>query len=233
MVRSPKKIGTASATLLSFVLMFNGAYFDILNTYTAIPDEVWNHITFATKDAQILGISLLGALYVPYKNIHVKTLLFLFTLWRTAVLIINVMCFDKQFSLYTIYTLDCFYILWAIRSLYMRKLSGRNPIGKEAFYILLTINSVLGLLQAMFLPWHPARYETRMISDGTHIWSVHYGEYEKNLIECTDIDKIHHVKVSLNRKLVDFEIEKLDKLVGQKAIAGIKDCRKLMVAGKI
>jgi hypothetical protein len=233
MVKNLKRIGTASGTLLSFVLIFNGVFFDVLSTLTEIPEATWNHITFVTKDAQILGISIIGALYVPYKNIHVKTILFLFTIWKTAVLIINTMCFDKQFSIYTIYALDLFYITWSVRAIYMKRITGRTPIGSEAFYVLLPISTIMGLLQAIFLPWHPARYETRMISDGTHLWSIRHGIYEKNLIDCTDIDKVSHVKVSLNNKLTDYEIAKLDSLVGQKATAGIKDCRKLMVAGKI
>lgn len=228
-----KIIGRASATLLSFTFMFNGVFFDVLATLTEISPATWNHITFISKDAQILGISMAGALYIPYKNTHVKTLLFLFTIWRTSVLIINVMCFDKQFSIYTIYALDLFYITWSVRAIYMKRITGRTPIGSEAFYVLLPINTVMGLLQAIFLPWHPARYETRMISDGVYLWQVHHGTYQKNLIADTDLDKIQHVRVSLNRKLVDFEVAKLEALVGQTAIAGFKDCRKLMVAGKI
>ena len=211
------------------VLVLNSIGLDISDKYLDIPDSLWGQLLIVSKDLQILGGMILANLFCSYKNIHMKAITFLLCWMRLFVVIINGAMLGKEMSVMSFYAISSIYLIWTARLLYLKKIKSRDPIDDEAFYIFIPINSYRGLFQAVFMPWHPARYETRMICYGGYVWSVHHGIFTKTPIKATDIDKSNGVKIPLGRRLTTDEIIKLDLLEGKKSILGIRDCRKFLI----
>ncbi len=224
---------TVSATLISILFVCSGILLDIVDYLIKMPDEQWNYFHVLSKDMQIIGFALIAFMLCHYKFLHSKVLLFLSILFKSSVLLINGFYFDRVFSSYTLGFLASIYILLLIRLSFIYNIKNREPNEDEAFYILFPVSSLLGLIQAIFLPWHPARYETRMVSDGVFLWSVFQKQFVKSRLEDLNIDRIQGVKVTFGRKLLNTERALLDSRVGKHARPGISDCRKLLVAGKV
>lgn len=179
-------------------------------------------------DCQLLGALILACCYCGYGNLRAKTVLYMLCWWRWSVLIINASCVSEVINTYGMVMLTTFYLVWLYR-MRLPEIKSREPKEGEAFYVLRPISTPKGLFQAVFLPWYPARYETRMISDGEWIWHIHHGIFTKRRVEDTDLDKIECVKVPIGRQLSRAEIVRLEVLMGCRARLG-KDCRKLLVA---
>ena len=223
----------AIVVLLSIIAIFSGTIFDTLDSIVYFPDAIWNYFHITIKDSQIITFATIAFLLTPYKYIHTKILLFFCVLFKMSILVVNVFAFDRALPSYFVLFLSLLYFYVVLRSSFIYRIRESKPKPGEAFYILLPVSSFWGLLQAIFIPWHPARYETRMTSDGNYVWSVHEGEFKKNLVENTNLDKLQGVIVSLGRPLRDTEYAILDGKVGKRAIRGVHDCRDLLVAGKI
>lgn len=148
--------------------------------------------------------------------------------WRYLVMLINVTSISSQVNTYGMLALASLYLIWLYR-MRLPEMESREPMDGEAFYVFRAISTPKGLFQAVFLPWYPARYETRMVSDGEWIWHIHHGIFTKRRVEDTDLDRIDCVKAPIGRQLTQAEILRLEVLMGHRARLG-KDCRKLLVA---
>lgn len=218
--------------VLSLILIFLGCMLDAADLCVEINDTTWEYLYTLTRDLRLLGFILWGLHLCPYKRVNSKVGLFLFAIFQVVVFLINTFFFDKELSVLTVIFLNTVYIIWCLRVKLMREIPS-TPSPDSAYYILIPINSIKGLLQAVFLPWHPARYETRMICDGPYVWSVYRGVFRKQAISQTNIKKLKGVKVSLNRRLTDKELLKLNRLDGKRTRLFFSDCRKLLVAGRV
>lgn len=219
-----------SLIVIGFILAMSGFLFDIFDIYIyRIPEQLFIDLQILIKDIKFVGISLVTAASCSYKLIKTKVLSFLFCIWSLSVTIIHGFMFDKELSIFFACIFQAIYLLWFFRLLLMKNIKSEVPEIGQAFYVWQPINSFWGILQAVFLFWYPARYETRIISDGQYVWSVHHNTFQKDHITETDINFIKGVRIPLGRKLKDSERNKLNSLVGKRAIFGYRDCRKLLV----
>ncbi|MCP3924470.1 MAG: hypothetical protein GY714_18005 [Desulfobacterales bacterium] len=215
--------------LKTSILLAFSSIFMIPLWYCNIPDEQWWRLFFINKDMQIVGFCLLSFILCNYKHLELKTALFLTLIWRTSVLLINTFSFDANISTWILAPLVLVYAVWLIRLARISHKEDKEPEDGEAFYIFVGVNSILGVVQAVFMPWHHPRYETRMISDGDRVWSVYHGKFNEAPIECTDLKKINGVRIPLGKQLSKKDYVKLYGMVGHPAVRGVRDCRKLLI----
>ncbi len=227
----PQDVTQVSLLLLICVTLFSGFVLDFIDYKYTIPDYWWEQAAVIIKDIQIFGYSLVAWFFCQYKHLHAKVIMFLLCIWKFAVLLINIFLFYKEFSILTVLVLNAFYIVWCIRLLALRKIKTKEPKEGEAYFIFTDIKSLKGLLQAVFLPWHPPRYESRMICSHGKIYLVHHGEFIKTNIEDTNLKSTKGVKISLGRKLLKSEEDYLNSLIGKRMIPGIRDCRNFLKVG--
>ncbi len=100
------------------------------------------------------------------------------------------------------------------------------PMPGHAALVRVPIHTWQGLVQACFMPWRFARYETRAIIQDDQIWLVKRGRF----VHCKHggrsvLDKGD--PVTLRRPLSDRQLARLQKLVGKRKIPGIRDCSAL------
>lgn len=206
-----------------------GPGLDLFDHFHDIPHPLWDDIAFMCKNIQILGVSILGCMFVPYSRIIPKTTLFMIATWRTIVIVINVVGMNPVLSPITVALMNSFYAAWLIRIVTMGKIESDKIVNGEAYYWLRPIHSIWGLIQAVTLPWHPPLYETRIMVQGSSVWLVYHGVFTKREISKTDLLIRKGTKVSLGRPLTWGEVERLDSLVGKKSIPGIRDCREFII----
>ena len=181
---------------------------------------------YHARDIQAIGLALLAFLVCPYDRTELKVSTFFLVLWRVLVFWIN--CFDigQGHTAIILSSMSAVYLLWFLKAWLMGEYqhSKKEPGMYKIFF---PIHSIWGLIQAVFFPWHPARYESRMISDGKHVWCVNKKEFMK--YEASAFKNLDHVKVYMGREMTAGEHVILDGMVGDNAIPGIRDCRKLMI----
>lgn len=215
--------------MLSLVLIFSGFGLDGIDIIFGLSDPTWNLFSIISTDAQMLGALILANTQCPYSKLKLKGATFFLCVWRFIVLIINAVSWDASLSLLTVGTLNCIFFWWLYRLSRMKPINSREPGRNEAYYIFMPISTFMGLFQAVFMPWYPARYETRMIVDGHFIWSVHRGVFSKKMIVNTNMDKLNGIKVPLGRRLQNTELMRLNEYIGKKGIPFFRDCRKFLI----
>ncbi len=230
--RQIKDVTQVSFYIIACFLILSGILLDSVDYFFIIPEIIWEQAIITAKDLQVLGYALVALYICTYKNIRLKVLLFLLCVWKFIVLIINIFLFDKEFSMLTVLFLNAVYIFWLIRLTVLKKIKNIEPKNREAYFIFSEINSIKGLLQAVFLPWHPARYETRMVCYNNQVWSIYRRKFSKNVIDLTTLKSMKYIKVPIGRKLLESEQIYLDNLIGKTIIPGLRDCRKFLKVGK-
>lgn len=208
------------------LLILSGLFFDLYSAAAGISIAEWQDIYSTVRDLQFIGFALLAFALCPYSKVEAKALTFFMVLWRIGVALINYFSIDPFYSPVLALFILIIYMAWVLRSLFMGEYNDR-PEQPGAYHIFFPIHSYWGLLQSVFLPWHPARYESRMVSDGKNTWAISKKKFVK--YENLNIDNLDHVKVYLGRKLTDCEISFFDVLVGQPATPGWNDCRKFLL----
>ena len=100
------------------------------------------------------------------------------------------------------------------------------PQPGHAALVRVPIHTWQGLVQACFMPWRFARYETRAIVQDDQIWMIRRGYFiHRKEGGRTVLDKGD--PVTLRRPLSERQLERLQKLVGKRKIPGIRDCSAL------
>lgn len=206
-----------------------GPVFDLVDYVVCIPRPLWDDIAYHIRDFQMLGIACIGCYACEYRMARLKAALFLVCIWKTWVLIANVFSFYTVSIPIIIFVLNSIYLFWLYRLSSMQEKKPGTIPEQYAFYFLMPIHSISGLLQSVFLPWHDPMYESRVIAQGSDVWLVNRGRFVKKKIKQTDMIYRDGVKVSLRRTLSSSEKKHLDSLVGKKSIPGIRDCRKFVV----
>lgn len=214
--------------------MFFGFAVDITDAiFLQLTEQTWEYLYTLSRDLRLFGILLIAFKVCSYKNLHWKTFIFFMIIFQAIVIVINSTYLHKELNNITLLILNIFYITWLIKLRCMKKFIDKIPEPGQAYYILRPISSVLGLMQSVFIPWHPARYESRLIVNGVYVWSIHRRTFLKKHIKYTNIKELKGVRRPIKKPLTKQNIKKLDSLCGKKLIIGIRDCRNLLVAGKI
>lgn len=212
---------------VAFALCLIGFFLDASLAYGLITDLQWFGYYSTCRDIQFIGFSLLAFGCCPYSRTEIKVATFCLTLCRVAAALINICCIDPSYSPWFIYGTGSVFLLWMAKAKYMGEFeTGVSQTG--AYHIFFPIHSVWGLLQAIFLFWHPARYESRMVSDGKSIWCINKKQFKKYSVDELNIVQ-DHAKIYLGRKLTRKETLRLDSLVGRQAYPGVIDCRAFLV----
>ena len=206
-----------------------GPGLDLFDSFHDIPRPLWDDISFLCKNIQILGVSILGCMFIPYSSIIPKATLFFIATWRALVILINSLGINPAMSPFIVIALNLFYGIWLYRIVSVKPLVSEKSPGPYAYYWLRKIHSPWGLFQAVFLPWYHPLYETRVMVQGNIVWLVYHGVFIRREISKTDLLTRKGTKVSLRRFLSKSEADHLDSLVGKKSIPGIRDCRELVV----
>lgn len=212
-----------------FALILSGAFMTVINIFADIPKPLWNTIGCIVLDVKYFGALLLAFYVCPYTNTEVKTATFFLALWSIITALLNIMCVKNSWSVCIVCAFSLIWIFWMIRFANLKTIESKEPKENEAYYIVLPIKTIWGLIQAVFLPWHPARYETRMIVDGLFIYSIHRSEFSKRYITETNMNKLKGVKIPLGRQLTQKEKDYFNSLTGKTFIPGYRDCRKFLV----
>lgn len=210
----------------AFILIFSGFFLDCANILFPIQEDTWFKLFNICKDAQILGALTLACHFCSYEMIRTKAVLYMLCVWRVIVLVINATTAPTETNIYLMAALSVILFAWLYR-MRLPELESVTPDHNEAYYILLPIRTYKGLFQAVFMPWYPARYETRMVVDGEYVWSIYHGMFARKPIEATNIAELG-VKIPIGRRLANHEIWELNSLVGKKSKLG-RDCRKFLV----
>ncbi len=210
----------------AFALIFSGFILDIGCCTGWITEAQWFEHYFTFRDIQTVGFALFAFAICPYSRTELKVAAFSMLIWRVLVLIINIVDMNTVLSWSFIYGSLALYLAWMLKAWLMGEYQRSKP-EPGMYKIFFPIHSVWGLLQAVFLPWHPARYESRMISDGKHVWCVNKKEFMK--YEVSTPKNLDHVKVYMGRQMTYEENRTLDNMVGNPVYPGISDCRKLMI----
>ena len=195
--------------------------------------NVDNEVVFlCMKDAKVFGALLLAVHIWPFKDVRVKATLAVFAIQAGVALIVNMFGLSWFWSPITLAVLLPLLISLIVRATSMQEVKEVLPQEGEAYYVLVPVYSWVGIAQVFLCPWHPGMYESRIVVERNYAWLVHHHKYKRVRLNTVDIHKHDHVKVSLKRPLHHEERLKLDRLVGQQVIFGIRDCRKLLVAGE-
>lgn len=208
-----------------------------------LPPEIWSPVTWVLRDLTIIGVAGFGCTCVSYDQINEKLTTFVIALWRVIVMAINIVVdFAPQdlgegpqvvsLSVLGLMVISLYLILYRANSL--RNLESCKVNNDEAFYVLIPIHDRWGLWQCLLMPWHFGRYQSRAVVQGDKCWHVTRRTYAcRTGLSATKVASTHPgaVFIPLKRKLTQDELGKLDNIVGQKVIMGVRDCRRLMVAG--
>lgn len=209
-----------------------------------LPEGWFDVLGWLAKDIVILGVAGYAACRIPYTDLASKLTLTAFAVWRGFVLLINVAVDvglytgDAHYACVAVLALlsaSLYVAIYRANSLY--DLKSVEPDNRNAYYILIPVHDWWGLLQALILPWHMGRYQSRAVCQGKECWYVSRRRYAKRSGERVsqihrNHDELGAVFIPLGRPLTAKEQVTLNKLTGKRVIMGISDCRKLMVAGR-
>lgn len=198
-----------------------------------LPDFLWHEAYFSAFDAMGVGLSGLAFTWCRYEDVESKALSFVLLLWRSFVAMINMAGLDPMYSPYFVISCALALAYMCIRVRKLPKIVSTVPDPDEACYALLPIRAPVGLLQAIFLPWHMGRYESRVVFDNGDCWLVYRGRFKRINMKPEQAVKQGWDLYPVGRPLTLEERLRLDDLVGQRSITGFRDCRKLLVAGRI
>lgn len=212
-----------------FALILSGAFMTTINIFADIPMSLWNTIGYIAMDVKFIGALTLAFYVCPYKLTEVKTATFFLVLWSIITALFNIISVKSTFGIIVVCGFALIWMFWMIRFASLQEIESTEPDGDEAYYIIMPIKSIWGLMQAVFLPWHPARYETRMIVSGTYIYSIHRRKFSKRYTSQTNMKSLKGVKVPIGRKLTQTEIMYLNSFTGKRFVPGCRDCRKFLV----
>jgi len=193
----------------SFAMILNGGVGEIIDP------ENWDYWYSISRDVQISGFALLAFAICDYNKIEIKAATFFLFIWRVFVTGINLFEPEMFYSPLFLTLPTCIYLTWLGKAAKMGVIKEVEP-KPGAYYFLMPIHSVWGLLKSVFIPWEMARYESVVAVDNGFLWSVHKGKFSSVEVDKTNIARRNGAKIYLGRPFCRYEIAKLDKLVGKK-----------------
>lgn len=213
---------------IAFLMILSGIWLDVSDAIFTMPFEVWQGWYSIVRDIQFVGFSLLAFELCPYNGVEIKMATFFMLLWRVVVFGANALETDPGKAIWSVAVLTVVYLSWMARAILMGHIDEEEE-KPGAYMFLMPIHSGWGLLKAIFMPWEMARYESVvMVDDGT-AWFVHRWKFTQKHVCDTNLIDRQGVKRYLGRPLNGFEKMRLVKLVGTRAIPGLRDCRKFKI----
>lgn len=227
--RGPTSAKDSPFEIISWSLIVGPVILDLLYPY----EDAATYVIYS--NCITAGLALLAFHFCSYDRTMTKAALFLAAIWRVSVIWVNLLADPTEYSLPIIYALSILLGAYLIRYRFAKEVPACTPPEGtvNAYYGLVKIHSVTGLLQAIVMPWHMARYESRVIMQGKYLWCVHRSVFKKKIFLLNDKNRARISFVPLNRPLTQEEVRTLNNMVGQVAITGIRDCRKLFIAGSV
>lgn len=193
-----------------------------------LPFDVLGDRYYEVKELLTIAVIGLALECVGFENLRVKGLLFTLYCWRWFIFAGNMFAVETWFcSAYLIVALTLLAFL-CFRASKEEGVSAVEPVDTAA-YALVRVHTYFGLFQKTFMFWH-APYETRVLVFKNHFWCVHRGRFKR--FDRSAWKWFNDVRwVPIGRDLTREELNYVNSLIGQRSIYGIKDCRRLMVAG--
>lgn len=217
-------------------LVFSGVVLDGVDAFLKWSDSfeelslvAWQGWYAVTAEAQLVGFALVAFIVCPYSRVELKAASFFMVLWRVFVAVVNLWEMPVFYSPVFLYSMMGVYLVWLSKAVLMGRYDA-TPEHPGAYYFYMPIHSVWGLLKSVFLPWEMARYESVFVVEGQTMWAVHHGRFVMRSVSETNIENRQGVKVYLGRGFTAGERLSLNSMIGDKAIPGLRDCRRLKVA---
>ena len=197
--------------------------------------QIQDRLFVYSQNIMVLAFAYLAFSLCRYERLILKVVLFMLLLWRVTVLCLNCLNLDDNsaFLIPTVTVLGTVLLSYALRFAFTGNPKGvEAPDDGNAFYGLVPVHTWAGFAQSLLIPWNNPRYESRMVVQGDTVWMVYKGTF----VEFNSRKYVKTIKgatwLPLGRKLSRDEVAEIRKLSGKIAITGIKDCRRLMVAGR-
>lgn len=213
---------------MSFAMILNGVLGDLVTGCLSYSPDEWQQWYSISRDIQITGFALLAFAICDYNKIEIKTATFFLFIWRAFVTTLNLFELEVFYSPLFLIFMTCVYLTWLCKTAKMGVIDDQEE-QPGAYYFLMPIHSVWGLLKSVFIPWEMARYESVVVIDKGNLWAVNNGRFIKKETKFTNIHIKTGAKVYLGRSFCRYEIAMLDSFVGKRCIPGIRDCRKLKI----
>lgn len=214
--------------LIAFSMILCGLGLDTLDLIFDLPIEDWQPWYSTLRDIQLVGFSLLAYWVCPFVKIRLKVATFFMCLWKVFACLVNLIGIGPGYPTIAIVSMVALYLTWLVKTGMMETLEQGEPL-EGAYIFYMPIHSVWGILKAIFVFWRGARYESIVIVQGEKLWAVNGKRFVTKLVGETDLDEREGVKVYLGRMLTISEVAALAKLVGKRAVPGLRDCRRLRV----
>lgn len=220
---------------ISIALMLSGYWLDVWTMLEKFVQIKWHlneaqwQLAYSTiRDLQFVGFAMFAFELCPFKRVELKVMAFLIVWWRVFVTCINALNLSSDYSPWFVIIVGGVYLLWLGKTWGMEELEDQEE-QDGAYYFLMPIHSVWGLLKAIFIPWRHARYESIVLVQGDLIWAVNNKAFVVRSTYDTDLSQRDGVRRYIGRDLTTQELVKLNSMVGKRAIPGIRDCRKLRI----
>lgn len=221
---------------LSIIFILSASIFDVLDMALQLNHADWTTAHCALKDLQAVGFALLSFNLCTYSLIKIKTFTFMLIIWRVIVLVLNLTVEDPPaWTLLPVYSI---YIIWILRIITIKD-RGHEYLNQttfkyvyktsNTFNVLLPVSTFRGLLQILFT-WNNPKYETRLLVNLPHIYSVRNNRFIREPHNQKTIEELMEktgAKIKLLGSVDESEIIKIDKLLGKRTFTGIRDCRRL------
>lgn len=221
---------------LSLIFILSSTIFDFIN----LPfGDLWLDIHLFLKDLMYIGFALLCYIQTPFKQLKLKTLLFMLIIWRVFIISINTIGLaDNVYSLYFIYALYAVYTLYLARIFCMTtklvKYTGSVTQRKANSYnVFIPVHSWRGVVKALILINVDPRYETTLLINNKDIY------YVKNKYFHTTENRPEVLQRFVNKQeaMVSIKyispknLKEVKRLLHKRSITGVRDCQRLIIKG--
>ncbi len=214
--------------VIVFLMVVSGVVSDAWQVTFKPTSDQWQVVYSSIRDLQFIGFALLAFELCPYKRVEFKVMTFFLIVFRIFVCVANLVHAKVEWSLAFVSAMALVYVIWLSKSAGMTEHEPQEE-QEGAYYFLMPIHSMWGILKAVFMPWLHARYESVVLVQGDLIWAVHRRHFVVRSTHNTDLSSRAGVKRYIGRDLTSQELVKLNSMVGKRAIPGVRDCRRLRV----
>lgn len=231
-----KKMGLRKLLKFSLILtlIMSGNILDRVDGFVNLRIDPFLIYQEIARELYNLGWILLSYQFVPYKNLKIKALTFMFAIWAIVIILHNNF-YDMQPSIIS-YTLYSCYLLWLARIALIKKeevnkLEQYRSIDQYSqsgviYNILMPVSTFRGLIQILLNPFANPLYETRILVAKQKITGI----VNKRFIQMSYSESFVKSLIRKGGKVKlckDYNSNKINSLIGKKLILGIRDCKRL------
>lgn len=228
-----EKRGVLKYILITSMIL-SGSIFDLTELIFNFKFSVWQSYHFIIKDLMTVGLVSIAYDQASYKNLPLKSFLFMLIIWRVSVAIFNA-TIPEEHTQYFDLVLYSVYLYWIVRVgiLFIRGAKTNDQISKiisnRYFNVYLPVSTFRGLLQVLFIPWRNPKYETCMLVSGENLYRVKNDTFIKEKYSQEIVSDLINKAGALIKPVGLPDITKYDKLVGRRANLLFRNCSTLEV----